>query len=143
MNFSANGLFSLSSRWSWPIGHDRRKWIRRSEFKSWTRLFAFHIALILFKKVWIQVYSLHLWRASGTVWVLSPWHGNRSRRRKTLYSNLLNSIIKLTLCHTLLNWRAGIYLQMYIYIYILWKIKGRKEGNCSCVWADNVILPSI
>ena len=28
----------------------RRKWTRRHEFKSWTRLIAFHIALIPFGK---------------------------------------------------------------------------------------------
>ena len=29
----------------WCIGYRRRKWTRRHEFKSWTRLIAFHIAL--------------------------------------------------------------------------------------------------
>ena len=30
----------------------------RHEFKSWTRLIAFHIALIPLGKVWIQLFSL-------------------------------------------------------------------------------------
>ena len=30
----------------WCTGYRRRKWTRRFEFKSWTRLIAFHIALI-------------------------------------------------------------------------------------------------
>ena len=30
----------------WCNGYRRRKWTRRHEFKSWTRLFAFHLALI-------------------------------------------------------------------------------------------------
>ena len=30
----------------WCNGYRRRKWTRRHEFKSWTRLIAFHIALI-------------------------------------------------------------------------------------------------
>ena len=38
-----------------------RKWTRRHEFKSWTRLIAFHIALIPLGKVWIQLFSLQLW----------------------------------------------------------------------------------
>ena len=42
-------------------GYRRRKWIRRYEFKSWTRLIAFHIALILLGKVWIRLFSLQLW----------------------------------------------------------------------------------
>ena len=35
-------------RWScpWCNGYRRRKWIRRYEFKSWTRLITFYIALI-------------------------------------------------------------------------------------------------
>ena len=32
-------------------GYRRRKWTRRHEFKSWTRLIAFHIALIPLGKV--------------------------------------------------------------------------------------------
>ena len=36
-----------------------RKWTRRHEFKSWTWLIAFHIALIPLGKVWIQLFSLH------------------------------------------------------------------------------------
>ena len=39
--------FSLSN------GYGRWKWTRRPEFKSWTRLFAFRIALIPLGKVWI------------------------------------------------------------------------------------------
>ena len=39
----------------------RRKWTRRHEFKSWTRVIAFHIALIPLGKVWIQLFSLQLW----------------------------------------------------------------------------------
>ena len=34
---------------------------RRHEFKSWTRLIAFHVALISLGKVWIQWLSLQLW----------------------------------------------------------------------------------
>ena len=45
----------------WCNGYGRRKWIRRYEFKSWTRLIAFHIALIPLGKVWIQLFSLQLW----------------------------------------------------------------------------------
>ena len=39
-------------------GYHRRKWTRWQEFKSWTRLIAFHIALIPLEKVWIQLFSL-------------------------------------------------------------------------------------
>ena len=39
------------SRCLWCNGYRRRKWTRRLEFKSWTRLIAFHIALIPLRKV--------------------------------------------------------------------------------------------
>ena len=48
-------------RCPWCNGCRRRNWTRRHEFKSWTRLIAFHIALIPLGKVWIQLFSLQLW----------------------------------------------------------------------------------
>ena len=41
-------------RCPWCNGYRRRIWTRRHEFKSWTWLIAFHIALIPLGKVWIQ-----------------------------------------------------------------------------------------
>ena len=52
---------SIIWRCRWCNGYRRRKWTRRHEFKSWTRLIAFHIALIPLGKVWIQLFSLQLW----------------------------------------------------------------------------------
>ena len=89
-------------------GYRRRKWTRRHEFKSWTRLIAFHIALIPLGKLRIQLFSLQLWINIKTEWVLQTWWGNKSRRRKTLNSNLLNSASKLTLCHILPERRGWI-----------------------------------
>ena len=63
-------------RCPWCNGYCRRKWTRRHEFKSWTRLIPFHIALIPLGKVWIQLFSLQLWVNSRTDWVLQPWWGN-------------------------------------------------------------------
>ena len=65
---------------TWCNGYRRRKWTRRHEFKSWTRLIAFHIALIPLGKVWIQLFSLELWVNSRTDWVLQPWLDNKSRK---------------------------------------------------------------
>ena len=53
-------------RCPWCNGYRRRKWTRRHEFKSWTRLISFHIALIPLGKVWIQLFSLQLWVNSRT-----------------------------------------------------------------------------
>ena len=53
----SSGTFSIAHesvgwwRCPWCNGYRRGKWIRRHEFKSWTRLIAFHIALIRFGKV--------------------------------------------------------------------------------------------
>ena len=56
-------LYGLIPKWMcpWCNGYRRRKWTRRHDFKSWTRLIAFHIALIPLGKVWIQLFSLQLW----------------------------------------------------------------------------------
>ena len=51
----------------WCNGYRRRKWTRRHEFKSWTRLIAFHIALIPLGKLWILLFSLQLWVNSRAV----------------------------------------------------------------------------
>ena len=53
-------------RCPWCNGYRRRKWTRRHEFKPWTRLIAFHIALIPLGKVWILLFSLQLWVNSRT-----------------------------------------------------------------------------
>ena len=54
----------------WCNGYRRRKWTRRQEFKPWTRLIAFHIALIPLGKVWIQLFS-YGGRIFGMLWVNS------------------------------------------------------------------------
>ena len=53
-------------RCPWCNCYRRRKWTRQHEFKSWTRLIAFPIALIPLGKVWIQLFSLQLWVNSRT-----------------------------------------------------------------------------
>ena len=53
-------------RCPWCNGYRHRKWTRWHEFKSWTRMIAFHIALIPLRKVWIQLFSLQLWVNSRT-----------------------------------------------------------------------------
>ena len=66
----------ITTHQPWCNGYRRRKWTRQHEFKSWTRLIAFHIALIPLGKVWIQLFSLRQWVNSRTDWVLQPWWGN-------------------------------------------------------------------
>ena len=45
---------ATNQRCPWCSRYRRRKWARRYEFKSCTRMIAFHIALIPLGKVWIQ-----------------------------------------------------------------------------------------
>ena len=52
-------------RCPWCNGYRHRKWTQRHKFKFWTRLIAFHIALIPFGKVCIQLFSLQLWVIVG------------------------------------------------------------------------------
>ena len=54
----------------WCNGYHRRKWTRRPEFKSRTRLFVFHKGLIPLKKVLVQLFFLHLWVNSRADWDL-------------------------------------------------------------------------
>ena len=54
-------IYIYELRCPWCNYYRRSKWTRRHEFKSWTRLIAFHIALIPVGKVWIQLFSLQLW----------------------------------------------------------------------------------
>ena len=58
-------------RCSWCYGYCCRKWTLPSEFKSWTRPFVFHIALILWGKICIQLFSLQLCINSRSDWVNS------------------------------------------------------------------------
>ena len=69
-------LLPIVWRCPWCNGYRRRKWTRWHEFKSWTRLIAFPIALIPLGKVWIKLFSLQLWVNTRTDWVLQPWWGN-------------------------------------------------------------------
>ena len=52
---------AISRRCPWSNGYRRRMWTRQHEFKSWTSLITFLIALIPLGKVWIQIFSLQLW----------------------------------------------------------------------------------
>ena len=60
----------------WCKGYRRSKWTQRHEFKSWTGLIAFPIALIPLGKVWIQLFFLQLWVNSRVDCVLQFWWGN-------------------------------------------------------------------
>ena len=77
----------------------------RLEFKIWMWLFAFDFTLMVSSQPWVN---------SRVDCVLEPWLGDQLRRRKTLKSNQLYSLKKLTLSHVLLITKA---LGKYIYIY--------------------------
>ena len=54
----------------WCYGYRPRKWTQGPEFKSWTSLFAFSIALIPLGKAWIQLFSFDLWINCKADWTL-------------------------------------------------------------------------
>ena len=72
----------LTWRGLWCNGYHHRKWTRRNEFKSWTRLIAFHIALIPLGKVWVQLFSLQLWVNSRADWFFSLGEATSLGERK-------------------------------------------------------------
>ena len=79
MRNQKDSLFTFPIFFEWQLIMRCHEWqliMRRHEFKSWTRLIAFHIALIPLGKVWILLFSLQLWVNSGADWVLQPWLGD-------------------------------------------------------------------
>ena len=65
----------------WCNGYRPRKWTQSPEFKSWTRLLAFHITLTFLGKICNQLSSLQLRiksRIDGTLWsCYSLWSSRR------------------------------------------------------------------
>ena len=108
------------------------KWTRWHEFKSWTRLIAFHIALMPLGKVRIQLFSLQLWVNSRRDCVLQPCEAT-SRGEGTLNSNLLNSAWKLILCHILPERRGSVYMDKYIHPFTRRKVSVKRvTGFWTC-----------
>ena len=64
-----------------------KKLTQLPEFKSWPRLFTFHIALITLGKLWIQLSSLQRHVKNKADWAL--YYGNWSKRREILNSKQL------------------------------------------------------
>ena len=67
----------------WCNGYRRKKWTQWPKFKSWTRLFVFHKALIHLGKVWFQLFSLLLWVNSRADLTLYPFYGNWSKKKNS------------------------------------------------------------
>ena len=116
-------IYIERERCPWGYCYRCRKWTRWHEFKSWMKLMAFHIALILFRKVWIQLFSFQLYLDSRVDWVLLHCIGNQSWGRKSLNSNLSNSALKTDLISPPACRGVGKYkhthTHTHIYIYIL------------------------
>ena len=74
----------------WCNGDHHRKWTQQSEFKSWIKLFVCnsHTTNIFGKSMNLTIL---LPTNSWADWALKSCHGNQSKRRKNLNSNLLNS----------------------------------------------------
>ena len=121
-------LYKNTKLCPWCNGYRRRKWTRWHEFKSWTRLIAFHIALIPLGKVWIQLFSLQLWvnsRLDSSTLVRQLFLEKENSEFKPVKLRFK----KLTLCHILPERRGWVNM-----------IKTR---NCSWCSARGYISPNI
>ena len=67
-------------------GHHRRKWTRRHEFKSVTRLNAFHFVPMPLEKAWGYLFYLQQWVSIRANLDHSPCNGKQSRRRDSCIS---------------------------------------------------------
>ena len=138
-------------RCPWSNGYRRRKWTRRHELKSSTRLIAFQIALIHLGKVWTQLFSLQLWANSRAATIHCQFRIfcvrvsvflmlDSSALVRQLVGEKENSEfrpVKLRLKIDLVSYparaeglvnRMAIYIYIYIYIYV-----------CMCVWLNITI----
>ena len=82
------------------------------EFKSWTRLFAFHMVLIHLGKVCIQLFTFQLWVNSRTDWLFNFDMATSLRERKQNPNCLRIDLV------SQLAQMKGLYIYIYIYIYI-------------------------
>ena len=115
----------LIRRCPWCNGYRRKKWTRWCEFKSWTRLIAFHIAFIPLGKVWIQLFSLQLWVNSRTD-ICSCHLSKHPSICELFHIQVLMMVTETetltsTLHHDIFTYLDYIFscnLHIYIYIYI-------------------------
>ena len=73
---------------SWSSCHRRRKKTRIHEFKSWTRLFAFHGTLIPLERYESNFFSFQQRVICRADWALYIWSSNRSWRRKKILTQI-------------------------------------------------------
>ena len=59
------------------------KWTWLHQFKIWTRLLAFHIALIHLGKAWIQIFTFQSGRLKSLTWLEQPVSSSSSSCRVT------------------------------------------------------------
>ena len=126
-------LYKKIWRCPWCNGYRRRKWTRRHEFKSWTRLIAFHIALIPLGKVWIHVFSLQLWVNSRTDWFLQPLWSNGYRRRKWTRPHKFKSWTRLIAFHIALIPLGKVWI--HVFSLHLW-VNSRTDWFLQPLWGN-------
>ena len=88
--------------------------------QTWTRVLKFHRAAMLLGNICIQLFFFHLCINSTIDLDLYPWCSNRSKKRKTLNLNLLNTTQHVTFCS---------YRMVSIYIYNVRITMTRKTGK--------------
>ena len=97
----------------------------------WTRLMAFHKALIPVGKVWIQLFTLQLWVNSRADWILQPVVRQLVKEKENSEFKPVKLRLKIDLC--VISCLSG-GVGKYIYIYISHLVAGCKETNVPCEW---------
>ena len=78
-----------------------------------TKLFTFILAQMLLGKGMKPSVLIQICVNTGANWALQPWHGYRSRWRKTLNYNLFKLRLKMTLC---VNTHTHTHTHIYIWL---------------------------
>ena len=86
--------------WWWWFNIYIYTYIYIHEFKSWTRLIAFHIPLIYLGKLWNQLFSCQLWVNCRVDLILLPWLGKTTLAEGKLLIQIRWSLLKNWLCVT-------------------------------------------
>ena len=106
--------------------HDVGKLTRWPEFKSWTRLFSFLLALVLLQNICVHLFSFQLWINSRADSEFKPV---KLGSKTDLVSHPAHTVGLGTHTHTHTHTHIYIYIYIYIYICILQSSKSGIGNN--------------
>ena len=106
-----------------------------SEFKFWTKLLAFHMALILLRKVGIQLFSFQLLVNSRVDWLFNLFMTTGQGEVKVNWNDLKYHFKTYLVSHLV---RAGV-LSTHIYVCVC-VCERERESVCVCVFVLSVLI---